>query len=201
MGRADGLGGTFGSLALAPLLLYFGAFCWTIGYDTIYAMQDARDDAIVGIRSTARLFAGHTGSASALFYALAAGLALAAILLVGGGAIALIGWFAYGAHLGWQLSKVEGADAADRPQPVPLQPRRRASCCSPASRRKAGPGRGLALSIDLPRKPWRVRSRRETLGIRPFSRLHSFNVRGIARRRGEARRWNFRTRVASRPIE
>ncbi len=111
-GALMGWAGTFGSLALSPVLLYFGAFCWTIGYDTIYAMQDARDDAIVGIRSTARLFAGHTRLGVGLFYAMAAGLALAAILLVGGGAIALIGWFAYAAHLGWQLSKVEGADAA-----------------------------------------------------------------------------------------
>jgi 4-hydroxybenzoate polyprenyltransferase len=111
-GALMGWAGSFASLAAAPVLLYFGAFCWTIGYDTIYAMQDARDDAIVGIRSTARLFAGHTRLGVALFYALAAGLALAAILLVGGGSIALIGWFAYAVHLCWQLSKVEGADAA-----------------------------------------------------------------------------------------
>ncbi len=111
-GALMGWAGMFANLALAPVLLYFGAFCWTIGYDTIYAMQDARDDAIVGIRSTARLFAGHTRLGVGLFYALAAGLALAAILLVGGGPIALLGWLAYAAHLGWQLSRVEGADAA-----------------------------------------------------------------------------------------
>ena len=111
-GALMGWAGTFGSLALAPVLLYFGAFSWTIGYDTIYAMQDARDDAIVGIRSTARLFAGHTRLAVGLFYALAAGLALAAILLAGGGPIACLGWLAYAAHLGWQVSRVQGADAA-----------------------------------------------------------------------------------------
>ena len=111
-GALMGWAGIFGSLALAPVLLYFSAFAWTIGYDTIYAMQDSRDDAIVGIRSTARLFEGHTRLGVGLFYALAAGLSLAAILLVGGGTIALIGWAAYAAHLGWQLSRVEGADAA-----------------------------------------------------------------------------------------
>ena len=111
-GALMGWAGSFASLALAPVLLYFGAFCWTIGYDTIYAMQDARDDAIVGIRSTARLFAGHTRLGVGLFYTLAAGFALAAILLVGGGPIALLGWLAYAGHLGWQLSRVEGADAA-----------------------------------------------------------------------------------------
>ena len=111
-GALMGWAGSFASLALAPVLLYFGAFCWTIGYDTIYAMQDARDDAIVGIRSTARLFAGHTRLGVGIFYALAAGLALAAIVSVGGGPIALAGWFAYAVHLGWQLSRVEGANAA-----------------------------------------------------------------------------------------
>ena len=53
------------------------AFCWTIGYDTIYALQDARDDAIVGIRSTARLFGENARLGVALFYAAAAALALA----------------------------------------------------------------------------------------------------------------------------
>lgn len=50
----------FGSLELAPVLLYFGAILWTIGYDTIYAHQDKEDDALVGVRSTARLFGDKT---------------------------------------------------------------------------------------------------------------------------------------------
>ncbi|RBP04044.1 4-hydroxybenzoate polyprenyltransferase [Roseiarcus fermentans] len=116
-GALMGWAGVFGSLALAPVLLYFAAFSWTIGYDTIYAVQDSRDDAIVGIRSTARLFAGHTRLGVGIFYGAAALLSLAAILLVGAMdfrrlAIALVGWLAYAAHLGWQLSQVEGADAA-----------------------------------------------------------------------------------------
>jgi 4-hydroxybenzoate polyprenyltransferase len=111
-GALIGWSATFASLALAPALLYASAFSWTIGYDTIYAMQDARDDAIVGIRSTARLFGANAKLGVGLFYAAAAALALAAILLVGSGPIALIGWLAYAAHLGWQASKVEGADVA-----------------------------------------------------------------------------------------
>jgi 4-hydroxybenzoate polyprenyltransferase len=55
-GALMGWSATFASLSVAPILLYASAFAWTIGYDTIYALQDARDDAIVGIRSTARLF-------------------------------------------------------------------------------------------------------------------------------------------------
>ena len=111
-GALMGWSASMGSLALAPLLLYASAFAWTIGYDTIYALQDARDDAIVGIRSTARLFGARVKLGIGLFYAAAAALALLAILSVGGGAIALIGWLAYAAHLAWQVSEVQGADAA-----------------------------------------------------------------------------------------
>jgi 4-hydroxybenzoate polyprenyltransferase len=111
-GALIGWSATFASLALAPALLYLSAFAWTIGYDTIYAMQDARDDAIVGIRSTARLFGENTRLGVGLFYAAAALLALTAILLADGGPIALIGWLAYAGHLAWQVSQVEGADAA-----------------------------------------------------------------------------------------
>ncbi len=111
-GALIGWSAAFASLALAPALLYASAFCWTIGYDTIYALQDARDDAIVGIRSTARLFGANAKLGVGLFYAAAAALALASILIVGGGAFALIGWLAYAAHLAWQTSSVKGADAA-----------------------------------------------------------------------------------------
>ena len=111
-GALMGWSATFASLAPAPVLLYLSAVAWTVGYDTIYALQDARDDAVVGIRSTARLFAGRARLGVGLFYGAAALLALAAILIAGGGLIALIGWAAYVAHLGWQVSRVDGADAA-----------------------------------------------------------------------------------------
>jgi 4-hydroxybenzoate polyprenyltransferase len=111
-GALMGWSATFASLALAPVLLYASAFAWTIGYDTIYALQDARDDAIVGIRSTARLFGSHVTLGVGAFYAATAALALAAIEAAGGGAIAIIGWLAFCAHLAWQTSQVEGADPA-----------------------------------------------------------------------------------------
>ncbi len=111
-GALMGWSATFASLAPAPILLYASAFAWTIGYDTIYALQDARDDAIVGIRSTARLFGSRVKLGVGAFYAGNAALALAAIEAAGGGAIALIGWLAYSAHLAWQTSQVEGAGPA-----------------------------------------------------------------------------------------
>ncbi|MEM8800101.1 MAG: UbiA family prenyltransferase, partial [Pseudomonadota bacterium] len=47
---------TTGALNIAALLLYGAGIAWTLGYDTIYAAQDVEDDALVGVRSTARLF-------------------------------------------------------------------------------------------------------------------------------------------------
>ena len=54
-GALMGWAAAFGSLALAPLLLYAGSIAWVIGYDTIYAHQDREDDALIGIKSTALL--------------------------------------------------------------------------------------------------------------------------------------------------
>jgi 4-hydroxybenzoate polyprenyltransferase len=51
--------------------LYAGTICWVIGYDTIYAMQDREDDALVGIKSSALRLGGYIRSGVALFYALA----------------------------------------------------------------------------------------------------------------------------------
>ena len=42
------------------LLLYAGSIAWVIGYDTIYAHQDREDDALIGVKSTARLFGART---------------------------------------------------------------------------------------------------------------------------------------------
>ena len=112
---------------------------WTIGYDTIYAMQDARDDAIVGIRSTARLFGENAQLGVGLFYAAAAVLALLAILLAGGGPIALIGWLAYAGHLAWQVSRSRARTL--RPRSNSFAPiATPAFCCS--SGRRCRDGRG-----------------------------------------------------------
>ena len=111
-GALMGWSATFASLAATPILLYASAFAWTIGYDTIYALQDARDDALVGIRSTARLFGPRVQIGVGAFYVATAALALAAIEAAGGGRVALIGWLVYAAHLAWQTRQVEGAGPA-----------------------------------------------------------------------------------------
>jgi 4-hydroxybenzoate polyprenyltransferase len=98
-----------GALAAAAFLLYVSAFCWTIGYDTIYALQDARDDAIVGIKSTARLFGFHVRRGVGLFYLGAALFAQAALWAGGGHIIAEMGLCLYALHLAWQLRRIDGA--------------------------------------------------------------------------------------------
>jgi 4-hydroxybenzoate polyprenyltransferase len=55
----------------AMFWLYAGTICWVIGYDTIYAMQDREDDALVGIKSSALRLGGHIRIGVAVFYALA----------------------------------------------------------------------------------------------------------------------------------
>jgi 4-hydroxybenzoate polyprenyltransferase len=56
MGYAAGAG----HLGAPAYWLYAASICWILGYDTIYAHQDREDDALVGIKSTARLFARHS---------------------------------------------------------------------------------------------------------------------------------------------
>lgn len=96
--RADALG--------APaLFLYAAAILWTIGFDTIYALQDMRDDAIVGVRSTARLFGARVQLAVGALYAGSAACAALAVVLAGGGWLAYLGVGAYAAHLAWQTAQ------------------------------------------------------------------------------------------------
>ena len=64
-------------------MLYAGSIAWVIGYDTIYAHQDAEDDALIGIKSTALLFGERTHPALAVFYALAVVLIGVALALAG----------------------------------------------------------------------------------------------------------------------
>ncbi|MBN8889894.1 MAG: 4-hydroxybenzoate polyprenyltransferase [Rhodospirillales bacterium 70-18] len=81
-GAPMGYAAAAGRLDWAAAALYAGAIVWILGYDTIYAHQDREDDALVGVRSTARLFAERTGPFLAACYA-------ATVALVG-----LAGWLA-----------------------------------------------------------------------------------------------------------
>jgi len=102
-----------GTLPVAAVALYVGGVAWTLVYDTIYAMQDQRDDSIVGVRSTARRFAGQPVAWLATFAVVTiAGFALAGIL-------ASVRWpyfvgvAAVGLHLTWQIATLRREQPAD----------------------------------------------------------------------------------------
>jgi 4-hydroxybenzoate polyprenyltransferase len=101
---------TLGRIDATALLLYAGSIAWVIGYDTIYAHQDAEDDALIGIKSTALLFGARTRPALMVFYGLAVVLLAVALMLAGAGFPAWIGLAAFAAHLVWQILRFEIGD-------------------------------------------------------------------------------------------
>lgn len=111
-GALMGWAAAFGALAWPAFALYASAILWTIGYDTIYALQDARDDAIVGVRSTARLFGERVRPAVGSLYAATWLFAALATWGAGGGWIAFAGLVAYAAHLAWQVVSIRPGDTA-----------------------------------------------------------------------------------------
>jgi 4-hydroxybenzoate polyprenyltransferase len=102
-----------GGLAPAAFALYAGGIAWTLVYDTIYAMQDRRDDTVIGVRSTARLFAARPRVWLTLFAVLAVnGFALAGIL-EGAGWLYFVAVAAVAMHLIWQIADLHAHDQAD----------------------------------------------------------------------------------------
>ena len=111
-GALMGFAVTFGRLDATAFVLYAGSISWVIGYDTIYAHQDTEDDALIGIKSTARLFAGRTHQALVIFYGLAVVLIGVALKLAGAGVAAWIGLAVFAAHLAWQIRRLKIGDPA-----------------------------------------------------------------------------------------
>lgn len=107
-----------GSLGLPAVALYAGGIAWTLFYDTIYAHQDAEDDALIGVRSTARLFGEESPRWLRRFLVATVCLIGIAALLAGlrtdplSLAIAVGGAWAMGWHLAWQLRAFDPADPA-----------------------------------------------------------------------------------------
>jgi 4-hydroxybenzoate polyprenyltransferase len=111
-GALMGFAVTLGRIDATALALYAGSVAWVIGYDTIYAHQDAEDDALIGIKSTALLFGARTHRALMVFYGLAVVLIGAALTLAGARWPAWIGLAALAAHLAWQIRRLEISDPA-----------------------------------------------------------------------------------------
>jgi 4-hydroxybenzoate polyprenyltransferase len=111
-GALMGFAVTLGRIDVTALALYAGSIAWVIGYDTIYAHQDAEDDALIGIKSTALLFGARTHRALIVFYGLAVVLIGVALKLAGAGFPAWIGLAAFAMHLIWQIKRLEIGDPA-----------------------------------------------------------------------------------------
>ena len=99
-----------GRLSLPAFLIYAAAIFWTMGYDTIYALQDARDDALMGIRSTARLFGQHVRLAVALLYVAALICATLALMLSGAHVAGWLGLAMFAFHLAGQVFLINPPD-------------------------------------------------------------------------------------------
>ena len=111
-GALMGFAVMLGRIDAAALWLYAGSIAWVIAYDTIYAHQDAEDDALIGVKSTARLFGPRTRPALTAFYGLAVVLIGIALMSAGAGWPAWAGLAVFAAHLAWQVWCLEISDPA-----------------------------------------------------------------------------------------
>jgi 4-hydroxybenzoate polyprenyltransferase len=96
-----------GSVGFPAILLYVGLACWTVAYDTIYALQDREDDALIGVKSTARLFGKHAALWSFGFFIVAAALIAAASGIQGAGRMGAVTSLAFLGHATAQISRLK----------------------------------------------------------------------------------------------
>ena len=109
-GALVGWAAAFGRLDPAPVALYLGAMLWTIGYDTIYALQDKEDDALIGVRSTARLFGRRSRLGITAFYVAAFVLFGFALTLAGAGVVAFAALGGGLLHVTWMIVTLDPDD-------------------------------------------------------------------------------------------
>ena len=102
-----------GASDMPMLLLYAGSILWVIGYDTIYALQDLEDDALVGIRSSARRLGGRVRIGVGLFYTGALCLWALAFWWLRPDPLALLTLLPAALHLGWQVVTLNPVDGAN----------------------------------------------------------------------------------------
>jgi 4-hydroxybenzoate polyprenyltransferase len=102
-----------GEVAAPALLLYAGSIFWVIGYDTIYALQDKEDDALVGVRSSALALGRKAPLGIAVCYVVALVLWGAALHGVRRETVALFALLPAALHLFWQVATLRQDDASD----------------------------------------------------------------------------------------
>ncbi len=112
LGLTFNWGALVGWAAVAPVsalpmwLLWAGGIAWTLGYDTIYALQDIEDDALAGIKSSARALGGRARAGVAAFFAIALILWGISLFLVAGQWLAVAALLPLAAHFAWQVAKL-----------------------------------------------------------------------------------------------
>jgi len=99
-----------GRFELPGLLLWMGSVFWVIGYDTLYAIQDVEDDALVGVRSSARALGSRTRLGIGICYALALTGWAAAIWAVRPQLLAILALLPVAVHLARQVVRTDPAD-------------------------------------------------------------------------------------------
>ncbi len=99
-----------GILDWPPLLLWFGSIAWVIGYDTLYAIQDKEDDALVGVKSSARRLGDKAPLGIGIFYAVAVLLWGAAVWSVRPDWLALLALVPAALHLANQALRADPGD-------------------------------------------------------------------------------------------
>jgi 4-hydroxybenzoate polyprenyltransferase len=107
-GALLGFAAVQGRLGWPAAVLYAGGVAWTLGYDTIYALQDVEDDALAGIKSSARRMGPQVRRGVAVFYALASVLAVS---LAAASPWSLLLALGFAAHLAWQVRRLRPDDA------------------------------------------------------------------------------------------
>jgi 4-hydroxybenzoate polyprenyltransferase len=102
-----------GAVDLPILLLYGGSIMWVIGYDTIYALQDREDDALIGVRSSALRMGAHVKLGVLGFYSLAITLWAASFYMFRPQTLAVAALLPVAAHLLWQALTLNPDDSDD----------------------------------------------------------------------------------------
>jgi 4-hydroxybenzoate polyprenyltransferase len=102
-----------GAIEAATWLLYGGSIAWVVGYDTIYALQDRDDDALVGVKSSARALGGQARLGIALCYLVALGLWAGAIWQRRPDGLGLLALVPIALHLTWQAASLRIEDGED----------------------------------------------------------------------------------------
>jgi 4-hydroxybenzoate polyprenyltransferase len=99
-----------GQFGLPALLLWFGSIAWVVGYDTLYAIQDIEDDALVGVKSSARRLGDKAPHGVAIFYGIAVLFWAAAIWSVRPDWLALLALAPAAIHLANQALRADPKD-------------------------------------------------------------------------------------------